>query len=70
MRRNVILVLKVWAFDEVCFNWRNSCFVMKLRVFGLFSRACLEPNSVEGEKNAILAGLLCVCESESYNVKK
>lgn len=69
LRRNVILMLKVWAFNEGTQVRRNSCFVKEIRCFAPFSLACLRPNGAEGEKNAVFQVVLCACQSECCNVK-
>ncbi len=69
LQRNVILMLKVQAFNEGTQVRRNSCFVKEIRSFASFSLACLRPNDAEGEKNAVFGGKLCACQSECCNVK-
>ena len=69
LRRNIILMLKVWAFNEGTQVRSNSCFVKEIRCFAPFSLACLRPNDAEGEKNADFCGKLCACQSECCNVK-
>ncbi len=69
LRRNVILMLKVQAFNEGTQVRSNSCFVKEIRCFAPFSLACLRPNDAEGEKNAVFQVVLCTCQSECCNVK-